>query len=61
MEVSAIKTMKTYGLIETTVSPADELVWKSEMDTGLSGLLGKSFNKEVYDIMVSALAEYRKK
>ncbi|MEI8093614.1 MAG: TRAP transporter substrate-binding protein DctP [Spirochaetales bacterium] len=61
METDAIKTMKTYGLIETTVTPAEELVWKAEVDAGISGLLGKSFNKEVYEVMVASLAEFRKK
>ncbi len=61
MEVDAIATMKTYGMVQIDVTPAEESLWKAEMDAGLSKMIGKSFSKEIYDLMLASLAEFRKK
>jgi TRAP-type C4-dicarboxylate transport system substrate-binding protein len=61
LEVDVLTTMKTYGLKEVVATPADTAVWKSEMALGIDKLLGKSFSREVYVMIVAALKEYRAK
>jgi hypothetical protein len=61
MEADSIKTMKAYGLVEIALSPAEEGTWKSEMQTGMGSLFGKSFNKDLFGQIDALLKEFRKK
>ncbi len=60
LEEEAITEMKKHGLIINDVPPKDISIWKADADKGLKTLIGKAFSKEIYDMAVRHLLEYRK-
>lgn len=58
MEDEAIKTMQSYGLIITHVTPEAEAAWYKEFDTGTQKILGKTFSREMYNQISGYIKEY---
>lgn len=61
LEADAIVTMQKYGLVVNPVSDDALKAWKAEFEAGYSKIFGKSFSKEVYDIIVKHKKEFRGK
>ncbi|MGE5343850.1 MAG: TRAP transporter substrate-binding protein DctP [Candidatus Omnitrophota bacterium] len=61
LEKDALDMMKKHGLIINKVPPDAPAKWKAETAKGLDELIGKAFSKDVYDKLIQALNEFRKK
>lgn len=60
LEKEAIEEMKKNDLLIHQVPPEAVKEWKGTADKTIEALVGKAFSKEIYDILVTHLNEYRK-
>ena len=60
LEAEAIDRMKEHGLVVET-PPAETLPeWYEAAQQGVEGMIGKTFSKETYDLLMEHLNDYRK-
>ncbi|MDR3167280.1 MAG: TRAP transporter substrate-binding protein DctP [Treponema sp.] len=59
LEADAITTMKNYGLVINEVSPAQEQIWYDDVNRVIPSLLGKVFNRDIYERIETLLKTYR--
>jgi len=60
LEGKAISTMKSYGLSVTELTDEQRQLWFSEFEKSLNVTVGTVFDKDMYELIKSYLAEYRK-
>ncbi len=58
-DADAIAVMKKYGLKINPVAPAAVELWQDFVSKGFDQLIGKSFDRESYDLAKQYLADYR--
>jgi TRAP-type C4-dicarboxylate transport system substrate-binding protein len=59
LETEAIDTMKRYGLQVNTPSESQLQLWYTESDRAIPGLLGTTFNRDLYNRFNTILRNYR--
>lgn len=60
LEKEAMAEMKKNGLIVNKVPPDAMAKWRAASEKGMDELIGKAFSKEIYDMLVKYIDEYRK-
>jgi TRAP-type C4-dicarboxylate transport system substrate-binding protein len=60
LEKEAMAEMKKNGLIVNKVPPDAMAKWREASAKGMDELIGKAFSKEIYDLLVKYVDEYRK-
>ncbi len=60
LEKEAIEEMKKHGLKINRTPPDAPAKWKAASDKGMDVLIGKAFSKEIYEMMMRHIKEYRK-
>lgn len=61
LEDDAIRTMRNFGLVINTVSPAQQETWYREMESPIRSIIGSTFDKTTYDQIMLILNNYRSK
>lgn len=61
IERNAIEKMQTHGLILHTSTEEVKKIWRETSAKGMGALIGKAFSKEIYDLLISIITEYRQK
>lgn len=61
LEEQAMEIMKENGLVLNPLPPDAEKEWRKIVDNGLDILIGKSFDRKTYDLVMSHLKDYRDK
>jgi TRAP-type C4-dicarboxylate transport system substrate-binding protein len=59
LEAEAMRVMKKEGLRVNEVSPQETKVWETEMSRGFDLIVGRSFSRETYDLVVGHLEDFR--
>ena len=59
LERDAVNTMKSYGLQINDLTPDQIKVWYDEAEKGVPGLLGTTFNRDLYNRFSDILRNYR--
>jgi len=60
VEKKTMAAMKEHGLKVVEVNPQIAQSWRESSGEGMEELVGKSFSKEVYDLVLRHLQEYRR-
>jgi TRAP-type C4-dicarboxylate transport system substrate-binding protein len=61
LEKEAIEEMIKHGLKIIDFPPGAMEKWREASDKGMNELIGKVFSKEIYDLLLHYLEEFRKK
>ncbi|MDR0313414.1 MAG: TRAP transporter substrate-binding protein DctP [Treponema sp.] len=59
LETEALETMRRYGLQINTPSASQIQLWYNESDRAIPGLLGTTFNRDLYNRFTTILRNYR--
>ena len=59
LEKDAIDIMKSYGLAINSLNPGQVQVWYDDADRAIPGLLGTTFNRDLYNRFNTILGNYR--
>jgi len=59
LEKEAIDTMKSYGLVINDLTPAQIQTWYDDSERAIPGLLGSTFNRDLYNRFNTILRNYR--
>jgi TRAP-type C4-dicarboxylate transport system substrate-binding protein len=60
LEAEAVESMKEHGLVIDTPAPEAIPEWIELVRQGVEGMIGKTFSKETYDLILEHLNDYRK-
>jgi TRAP-type C4-dicarboxylate transport system substrate-binding protein len=60
LETEAIDTMRRYGLQINTPSASQIQLWYSESERAIPGLLGTTFNRDLYNRFTTILRNHRR-
>ena len=61
LEKEAVEEMTKHGLKIIDFPPGAMEKWREASDKGMNELIGKVFSKEIYDLILHYLKEFRKK
>ena len=61
LEAEAVGTMKNYGLVINQPTAAQAQMWYDDTDKAIPGLLGSTFDRNLYNRIAALLKDYRSK